>query len=254
MLRTPKCSRCRNHGFVVPVKGHAGNCRWKQCHCEKCCLITERQKITARQKAEGTQEADGRGGTGSGPGGAGAPASCRPRLGPEAACKLYPGRPEPLRPVPSPVYADFGCPLSINSDAVVGAEYLERDPSKMYLGYSTMYSCHHLPLGFHDASPAMQKGFRHVTCTGYQRGVLAPEPMGNFHPNYYAPLLPPPQLQQQPLVLPPGFLSGLQLLPPPPLPPPPPTFSLNIQSESSDDQDVEVQGEPRPPSSQEQSD
>ncbi|XP_043941391.1 doublesex- and mab-3-related transcription factor B1 [Protopterus annectens] len=48
--RTPKCSRCRNHGFIVPVKGHGSKCNWKECQCEKCYLITERQKITAAQK------------------------------------------------------------------------------------------------------------------------------------------------------------------------------------------------------------
>lgn len=50
MLRTQVLSRCRNHGFLVPVKGHAGKCRWKQCTCEKCYLITERQKIVAAQR------------------------------------------------------------------------------------------------------------------------------------------------------------------------------------------------------------
>ncbi|KAL6031977.1 hypothetical protein STEG23_035332 [Scotinomys teguina] len=58
MLRVPKCSRCRNHGYLVPVKGHAGKCRWKQCICDKCYLIIERQKIMAAQKVLKTQGAE----------------------------------------------------------------------------------------------------------------------------------------------------------------------------------------------------
>ncbi|KAJ8011196.1 hypothetical protein DPEC_G00055660 [Dallia pectoralis] len=45
--RNPKCARCRNHGFIVQLKGHSGQCQFVQCRCWKCSLIAERTKIIA---------------------------------------------------------------------------------------------------------------------------------------------------------------------------------------------------------------
>ncbi|XP_056600300.1 doublesex- and mab-3-related transcription factor 1-like isoform X2 [Triplophysa dalaica] len=50
VARNPKCARCRNHGLVVPLKGHSGQCQFKPCVCWKCSLIAERTKILASQR------------------------------------------------------------------------------------------------------------------------------------------------------------------------------------------------------------
>ncbi|XP_019521931.1 PREDICTED: doublesex- and mab-3-related transcription factor B1 [Hipposideros armiger] len=340
MLRTPKCSRCRNHGFLVPVKGHAGKCRWKQCTCEKCYLITQRHKIMAAQKGLKRQASEEEHELASGatavalapslhplpqlaasedadPGPEGPAAAClleRPPQGPspglsafqpvlggrghmgpseraavavpslvglqlgvEAAGRGGPGFLElrrPIRPMPSPPFADFGLPLSINSDHAVGSEYLEREPFKLYPSCSSMHSYHPFPLGYQDASPGipLQWGFRHVSYNHYHGGGLMSEPEVDFQPNYYQlplpppppPPPPPPLLQPlqplQPPFLPPGFLSALHFLPPLPPPPltPPSSFSLTMMSdedkETTDDQDAEMPHEPNQALSQEQSD
>ena len=48
--KTPKCARCRHHGYVVPQKGHTRVCPFLQCTCWKCALVTERSRIGALQR------------------------------------------------------------------------------------------------------------------------------------------------------------------------------------------------------------
>ncbi|KAK5854654.1 hypothetical protein PBY51_004832 [Eleginops maclovinus] len=48
--RQPKCTRCRHHGIIVPQKGHVKSCPFLKCDCWKCCLITQRTRITAVQR------------------------------------------------------------------------------------------------------------------------------------------------------------------------------------------------------------
>ncbi|GFY48197.1 doublesex-and mab-3-related transcription factor A2 [Trichonephila inaurata madagascariensis] len=49
--RDPKCARCRNHEKTSRLKGHKNDCPYRNCRCEKCILVLQRQEVNAKTVA-----------------------------------------------------------------------------------------------------------------------------------------------------------------------------------------------------------
>ncbi|KAK8773004.1 hypothetical protein V5799_012462 [Amblyomma americanum] len=53
------CSRCRNHGVRVVLKGHKRVCPHRYCSCDRCGLVTMRRQILAEEASiQKKQEAE----------------------------------------------------------------------------------------------------------------------------------------------------------------------------------------------------
>ncbi|XP_053326301.1 doublesex- and mab-3-related transcription factor B1 [Spea bombifrons] len=178
--RTPKCSRCRNHGLVVPVRGHSGRCAWKMCTCSKCSLIAERHKILTADKE--LRKSGPRGDT---------PEESVP-------AEVVTGETHSEAMQSAERHPETG-PALLPLESAPGPEYFERDPSKMYIGCPPMYHYSPFPMGLAVAPPRFQGA-------APPAGIALQDGGGEFRPAYY---------HSVPQFIPPGFVPGLHYLPPP---------------------------------------
>ncbi|XP_062605539.1 doublesex- and mab-3-related transcription factor 1-like, partial [Saccostrea cucullata] len=59
-----RCNRCRNHGYLVELKGHKHFCQYRDCTCQACVLLEKRkevcrQAIALRRKQDMVKNANG---------------------------------------------------------------------------------------------------------------------------------------------------------------------------------------------------
>ncbi|XP_073501346.1 doublesex- and mab-3-related transcription factor B1 [Phyllobates terribilis] len=209
--RTPKCTRCRNHGILVPVRGHSGGCRWRLCNCPKCALITQRHKILSAHKLlpkPGREEP--------------APEDRRGKAGtPERTGNLStdlkrkkasPPRTSAFESVKRSAPSILTGPPKNPSEYAPTLDYFERETTRMYLGCPPIY---HYPAfqiglpppGFGNAfiPPSTSPTSPVIPLRGLRPCYPLQDGRGDFRPTYY------PSIPQY---MPPGFLQGLHYMPP----------------------------------------
>ncbi|XP_010186953.1 PREDICTED: doublesex- and mab-3-related transcription factor B1-like [Mesitornis unicolor] len=245
------------------AKAEAAKAARRTPKCDKCALISERQKIMAAYKALSLQEPSPPAGTATGPARPGRSprvAGAPEQSGQEGMEDTQPSssdsrgmaRRGPLPPPSGPPFCDFVHP-AFPLEYVVNPEYLEREPPRVYPGCSGVYPYHPFPMGSASNQSSCQgapsppgiplhRAFRPIPSNhgpGNAARVSIPGGGGDFHQRYYAPL---------PQFIPPRFLPGIHYVPPP--------LPLNVLAETTkqarateaDSQDSEVVREPGQPS------